>query len=75
MRLFTMAFVVSMIGQFCQAQSLPIIRRMSILTPSFLDSALDRVGPAEVQGDKSRVLVLFRLSELGVVIDARDQRI
>ncbi len=53
------------------AQDLPIVRRLLILTPAFIDSAEMRVEAAPVTGDRSHVIVLFRLSERGLVIDAR----
>jgi tetratricopeptide (TPR) repeat protein len=53
------------------AEDLPIVGRLLILTPSFLDKAEVRAEAAPISGDRSQVLVLFRLSERGSVIDAR----
>jgi|GEM_PF-4079945 len=53
------------------AQDLPVTRRLSVLTQAFLDRTTVQVEPAPVPGDKSRVLVLFRLSEAGAVIQWR----
>jgi tetratricopeptide (TPR) repeat protein len=71
MRLLTLLFIVMMVGRVCPAQDLPVVRRLLILTPAFLNSAEARSEPAPIPGDKSNVLVLFRLSERGSVIDAR----
>src|SRR3569833_2403045 len=54
-----------------ESQELPIIRRLLILTPAFIESAELRTEAAPVTGDRSHVVVLFRLSERGSVIDAR----
>ena len=59
------------VGRAALAQDLPIIRRFLTLTPAFFDSAEVRVEAASITGDRSHVIVLFRLSERGLVIDAR----
>jgi TonB family protein len=58
-------------GQYAAAQELPISRRLLVLTQKFLDSAEQREAPEPVVGDRSRVLVLFRLAENGRVLDVR----
>lgn len=47
------------------------MRRLLILTPAFIDSAEVRGEAGPITGDRSQVIVLFRLSERGLVIDAR----
>jgi tetratricopeptide (TPR) repeat protein len=53
------------------AEDFPMVRRLLILTPAFLDQAEVKAGAVPISGDKSQVLVVFRLSERGSVIDAR----
>ena len=45
--------------------------RLANLAPVFLDKAEVRTEAAPIAGDRSQVLVLFRLSERGRVLDAR----
>lgn len=59
------------VGRAVLAQDLPIMRRLLILTPAFIDSAEVRREAGPITGDRSQVIVLFRLSERGLVIDAR----
>jgi tetratricopeptide (TPR) repeat protein len=71
MRAIALLIFGLVVGGAVLAQDLPIMRRLSILTPAFLDSAEVRGEAAAIPGDRSRVVVLFRLSERGLVIDAR----
>src|SRR5579864_6008651 len=58
-------------GRFAPAQNVPFPRRLLIVTQAFLDSAEFRDPPPTIPGDKSQVLVLFRVAEGGAVMDAR----
>jgi hypothetical protein len=71
MRHHCVLLILSCVGQYATAQELPLPRRLLVLTQQFLDSAEAREAPEPVVGDKSRVLVLFRLAENGRVMDAR----
>jgi hypothetical protein len=54
-----------------ELDAVPIMQRLLNISPKFLDSAEVRTEPAPIAGDTSQVLVLFRLSERGSVMDAR----
>jgi Gram-negative bacterial TonB protein C-terminal len=71
MRLLALLIFGLVIGRAVLAQDLPIMRRLLILTPAFIDSAELRGEAAPIIGDRSQVVVLFRLSERGLVIDTR----
>jgi hypothetical protein len=71
MRSSSVLIALLLVGCFALAQDLPFPRRLLALTQAFLDSAELRDPPPEVPGDKSRVLVLFRVAEGGFVMDAR----
>lgn len=63
--------LIGVLGQPVFAGEVSPPRRLFILTQAFLDSAPVRAIPDNLPGDRSRVLVLFRLSEAGTVIDVR----
>jgi tetratricopeptide (TPR) repeat protein len=53
------------------SQQLPYSRRMSSVTPTFLGLAERKITPIQPGTRKGSVLVVFRTSEQGAVIDAR----
>jgi hypothetical protein len=71
MRSSSVLIALFIVGRLALAQDLPFPRRLLVLTLAFLESAELRDPPPEVPGDKSRVLVLFRVAEGGFVLDAR----
>lgn len=71
MRLYLLA-AVAVLGQHVfGAEDVSVTRHLFVLTQAFLDSAETRTIPANIPGDITSTVVLFRLSERGTLIDAR----
>jgi hypothetical protein len=61
---------IGLLGSFCYPQDLPISRRVITLSPTFMEMAAE-VLPTPVAGGSGTVLIVFRTSEQGAVIDMR----
>lgn len=68
--LATLALAAGMLGLPCAAQDLPFSRHVFAVAPFVLDSA-KKVPANPVAGQTGSVLIVFRTSEQGAVIDMR----